>query len=189
MRTLETLGNLAIVYHMFLVGLELDFKPVIRSGKKALSIAFAGIIFSIPVGWVLHRYLLLKDFTEQTKIYKQNRNGPIFWGIALATTNFPDLARILADLKLLHSEVGRLALSSAVISDLCSWFLLLLGMAAVNMTNMVAVGSTLAFIAVCTFLLRPALSWMLTRERERKKIPTIVIIRALFSLGWCFVGS
>lgn len=189
MRTLETLGNLAIVYHMFLVGLELDFKPVIRSGKKTLSIAFAGIIFSIPVGWVLHRYLLLKDFTEQTKIYKQNRNGPIFWGIALATTNFPDLARILADLKLLHSEVGRLALSSAVISDLCSWFLLLLGMAAVNMTNMVAVGSTLAFIAVCTFLLRPALSWMLTRERERKKIPTIVIIRALFSLGWCFVGS
>ncbi|KAB2627389.1 cation/H(+) antiporter 15-like [Pyrus ussuriensis x Pyrus communis] len=95
MRTLETLGNLAIVYHMFLVGLELDFKPVIRSGKKTLSIAFARIIFSIPVGWVLHRYLLLKDFTEQTKIYKQNRNGPIFWGIALATTNFPDLARIL----------------------------------------------------------------------------------------------
>ncbi|TQD71311.1 hypothetical protein C1H46_043154 [Malus baccata] len=133
---------------MFLVGLELDFKPVIRSG------------------WVLHRYLLLKDFTEPTKIYKQNRNGPIFWGIALATTNFPDLARILADL--LHSEVGRLALSSAVISDLCSWFLFLLGMAAVDMTNMVAVGSTLAFIAVCTFLIRPALPWILTSEREKE---------------------
>ncbi|XP_050126075.1 cation/H(+) antiporter 15-like [Malus sylvestris] len=74
----------------------------------------------------------------------------------------------LADLKLLRSEVGRLALSSAVISDLCSWFLFLLGMAAVNMTNMVAVGSTLAFIAVCTFLIRPALPRILTSEREKE---------------------
>ncbi|KAM1064343.1 hypothetical protein ACFX13_029056 [Malus domestica] len=74
----------------------------------------------------------------------------------------------LADLKLLRSEFGRLALSSAVISDLCSWFLFLLGMAAVNMTNMVAVGSTLAFIAVCTFLIRPALPRILTSEREKE---------------------
>ncbi|KAM1815145.1 hypothetical protein ACFX11_028728 [Malus domestica] len=74
----------------------------------------------------------------------------------------------LADLKLLRSEVGRLALSSAVISDLCSWFLFLLGMAAVNMTNMVTVGSTLAFIAVCTFLIRPALPRILTSEREKE---------------------
>ncbi|KAM2263809.1 hypothetical protein ACFXTI_040055 [Malus domestica] len=169
-KIIETMGNLALVYHMFLVGLELDLKPILRAGKKAISIALAGIIFSVLVGWALCRYVLLKDFAEQTKGNGgklPTKDGPWFWGVALATTNFPDLARILADLKLLYSDVGGLALSASVISDLCSWFLLLLVMAIVNSFQTVAVGLTLLFIGLCVFVVHPLLSWIVNRVRER----------------------
>ncbi|ONI20919.1 hypothetical protein PRUPE_2G040900 [Prunus persica] len=162
---LETAGNFALVYHMFLVGLELDFKPILRAGKKSLSIALVGIVFCVLVGFGLFRYLLYKDFDYQTKA-KGTKYGPFFWGIALATTNFSDLAGILADLKLLYSDVGGLALSASVISDLCSWFLLLTGMAIVNHNQILAVTSTLAFVGLCVFVVRPALSRIINRIRE-----------------------
>ncbi|KAM1369456.1 hypothetical protein ACFX2I_039934 [Malus domestica] len=172
LKVTETMGNLALVYYMFLVGLELDFKPVVRAGKKALSIALTGFFFSVLVGWVLCRYLLLQDFVAQTHDGDQERptiNGPLFWGVALATTNFPDLARILADLKLLYSDVGGLALSASVITDLCSWILLLLVMAIINSLQMYAVALTLAFIGLCVFAVRPALSWIVHRVCEREQ--------------------
>ncbi|KAM1176067.1 hypothetical protein ACFX2I_028349 [Malus domestica] len=170
-KIIETIGNLALVYHMFLVGLELDLKPVLRAGKKALSIALAGIVFSVLVGWALCRYVLLKDFVEETKGKDGQKlptvNGPWFWGVALATTNFPDLARILTDLKLLYSAVGGLALSASVISDLCSWFLLLLVMAIVNNFQTISVGLTLLFIGLCIFIVRPLLSRIVDRIRDK----------------------
>ncbi|XP_034203501.1 cation/H(+) antiporter 15-like [Prunus dulcis] len=163
--TLETAGNFALVYHMFLVGLELDFKPILRAGKKSLSIALVGIVFCVLVGFGLFRYLLYRDFDYQTKA-KGTKYGPFFWGIALATTNFSDLAGILADLKLLYSDIGGLALSASVISDLCSWFLLLTVMAIVNHNQILAVTSTLAFVGLCVFVVRPALSRIINRIRE-----------------------
>lgn len=35
--------------------------------------------------------------------------GPVFWGLALASTNSVDLAQILEDLKLFHLDIGQLA--------------------------------------------------------------------------------
>ncbi|KAJ4827448.1 Cation/H(+) antiporter 15 [Turnera subulata] len=45
----------------------------------------------------------------------------LFLGVALSVTAFPVLARILAELKLINTELGRLAMSSALINDICAW--------------------------------------------------------------------
>lgn len=128
--SLETIGNLGLVYYIFLVGLELELKPVIRAGRKALSIALAGMVVAIGSGFALHFLLVKKSLNLKVEVSRNDHNnthsGPLFWAVALATTSFPDVARILADLKLLHSEIGRLALSAAAISELCSWFLFIL---------------------------------------------------------------
>lgn len=134
---LATLANLALLYYMFLVGLELHIRPQVRAGTRALSISLAGILFAIPVGWTLHTYLLFRDFDfEKTKgSSKQVASvvyGPVFWGLALASTNSVDLAQILEDLKLLHLDIGQLALSVAVISYLLRWFLFLVAMTLVG---------------------------------------------------------
>lgn len=150
--TLETVANLSMVYYMFLVGLETDFTLILRAGKKAYSVVLAGFVVAMPVGYGLFYKLQPKA---------SNHGGAIFWAVALACTNFPDLARILADVKLLRSEFGRTALTSALISDLCSWVFLVVAMALLHQGKYFALGSTVAFTIFCVFALRPALKWII----------------------------
>ncbi|KAL0393636.1 UNVERIFIED_CONTAM: Cation/H(+) antiporter 18 [Sesamum latifolium] len=50
-------------------------------------------------------------------------------GVALSITAFPVLARILAELKLLTTDVGRMAMSAAAVNDVAAWVLLALAIA------------------------------------------------------------
>ncbi|XWS61049.1 hypothetical protein CRYUN_Cryun07bG0092400 [Craigia yunnanensis] len=149
----ETFANLAQVYYMFLVGLEMDFSLILHSGTQALSVAIAGILFPLLLGFGL--YFIVLNNSEEF-----DSRGSMFWAIALTSTNFPDLARILADLKLLRSNIGRIAMSSAIISDLCSWLLLVVAISIFNENKYGTVISTGVFILICIYALRPTLSWL-----------------------------
>lgn len=153
--TLETIANLSLVFYMFLVGLEVDIKPVLQAPKKALSIAIAGFLIPFPVGYGLH-YFFVGDNSSGGPAAAQF--GPIFWGIALSTTNFPDLAQILEDLKLLHSEIGRTVLSAAVITDFFSWGLLVISVATVKDGQVFTLIFGSLFVIFCLVALRPALN-------------------------------
>ena len=62
------------------------------------------------------------------------RNAPlgpfiVFMGVALSITVFPVLARILAELKLLTTNLGHIAMSAAAVNDVTMWILLALAIA------------------------------------------------------------
>lgn len=163
---LETVGNFSLIYYMFLVGLEIDIKPVTRAGSKALTIALAGLLLPLPIGAALYFQIInnQKQFFEKgsSRYY-----GFVFWSVVLATTNFPDLARILADLKLLYSEVGRTALSSAVITDLFSWVLLVVSMIVINPDKLfIRIPLIISFIVFFLFIVRPILGWIIHRTSK-----------------------
>jgi Kef-type K+ transport system membrane component KefB len=151
---LETVANLSVVYYMFLVGLETDVSLILRAGKKAYCVAFAGIIFAFPAGYSLFHNLRPKPNIP---------GSGLFWATALACTNFQELARILAEVKLLRSEVGRTALTSSMISDLSSWVLLVLTQAVLEKGRQIALVSTIAFMLFLAFAVRPALKWVIQR--------------------------
>ncbi|RVW43236.1 Cation/H(+) antiporter 18 [Vitis vinifera] len=121
---LDTLANLGLLFFLFIVGLELDLKSLHRAGKKALSIAVAGISlpFALGVG---------TSFVLRATISKGVDAGPfvVFMGVALSITAFPVLARILAELKLLTTDVGQMAMSAAAVNDVAAWILLALAIA------------------------------------------------------------
>ncbi|KAG0452263.1 hypothetical protein HPP92_026042 [Vanilla planifolia] len=50
-------------------------------------------------------------------------------GVALSITALPVLARILAELKLLTTDIGRMAMSAAAVNDVAAWILLALAIA------------------------------------------------------------
>ena len=162
--TLENLASLGLVYFMFMVGLEVDLKPILRAGRKAITTAVAGIIIPVPIGFALH-HLLIENFSELSKD-KPSRFGPLFWGLAIATTNFPDLAGLLADLKLLHTDVGRTALTSSVISDILCWILFVLTMATSSRGRLFTVTTTTVFVVFAFFALRPAVKYLLRRTAK-----------------------
>ncbi|GFS34712.1 cation/hydrogen exchanger 15 [Actinidia rufa] len=109
---LETMANVGLLYFLFLVGVEMDLDIIHCMGRKALAIAIAVMILpfiiGVPFSFVLHQKS--QGVNEGTFI--------LFLGVALSVTAFPVLARIiLAELNLLSSEIGRIAMSSALIND------------------------------------------------------------------------
>ncbi|XP_062119602.1 cation/H(+) antiporter 15-like [Humulus lupulus] len=160
---LETVAHLGLVFYMFMVGLEIDIKPILKTPKKALIVAASGFLLPFPVGCALH-YMFIgnaEDFGPVAAKY-----GPIFWGIALSTTNFPDLAQILEDTKLLHSEIARTALSAAAVTDVFTWVILIVIGSIVKGVHVYTLIFGSFFVVFSLAALRPTLNWLLRRRRR-----------------------
>lgn len=162
---LETMANVGLLYFLFLVGVEMDISVIRRTGKKALAIAIAGMVLPFIIGacfsFILHKND--ETMTQGTFI--------LFLGVALSVTAFPVLARILAELKLINTEIGRIALSSALVNDMSAWILLALAIAlaenhATSLASLWVILSSTAFVAFCILIVRPAVSWMIRRTPE-----------------------
>lgn len=154
-RVLETVAGFALTYSMFLTGLETGFTSVRHANSKALSIGIVGVFIPFIVGssicWLIDRRL---------------NTGPFFWGSALSITSFPVVTRVIADLKLIHTEFGQLAMSISNVSDVTSWVFIIVAMG-------VSTGEKLSpwplicfmvFILVCVFGIRPLLGKILAQS-------------------------
>ncbi|XP_042477878.1 cation/H(+) antiporter 20-like [Macadamia integrifolia] len=123
---LESVASIGLLFFLFLVGLELDLKSVRRSGRKAFSIAAAGItlpfISGVGVAYVLRG-------TVQGAKEAGYLQFLVFMGVSLSITAFPVLARILAELKILTTQLGETAMAAAAFNDLVAWVLLALAVA------------------------------------------------------------
>ncbi|XVF22913.1 hypothetical protein REPUB_Repub12eG0211800 [Reevesia pubescens] len=153
---LETMANLGVTFYMFMVGLEMDLTPIRKIGKTALSVAIAAIIFPLTVGAGL--YYLIRQ--HQIK-HPAPEIGAFFWAIALSVTSFPDLARILSDLKLMYTDLGKTALTAAVVCDISSWFLLVGMVTLINGQQQLYVAiSIMVGMTTFWFMMRPIIGWI-----------------------------
>ncbi|XP_057511746.1 cation/H(+) antiporter 15 [Actinidia eriantha] len=171
---LETMANIGLLYFLFLVGVEMDLVIIRRIGRKALAIAIAGMILPFIIG-------VSFSFVLNQKSQGVNQGTFIlFLGVALSVTAFPVLARILAELKLLSSEIGRIAMSSALINDVCAWILLAFAIAlaeneSTSLASLWVILSSVAFVVFCIFVVRPLVSWMVKRTPEGETISEFYI--------------
>lgn len=129
---LESVASIGLLFFLFLVGLELDLSSIRRSGKRAFSIAAAGISmpFTLGIGVAI---IFRKSIDGADKVgFPQYL---VFMGVALSITAFPVLARILAELKLLTTRVGETAMAAAAFNDIAAWILLALAVALAGKSN------------------------------------------------------
>ncbi|KAK7327988.1 hypothetical protein VNO77_22082 [Canavalia gladiata] len=164
---METMANIGLIYFLFLVGLEMDISIIKRSGKKTLSIALAGMVLPFMVGACLSSFVYEKD-------KNLNQGGYVLYlGIVLSVTAFPVLARMLADLKLINTDLGRLALSTSLINDVLAWVLLAVAIALSEQNTSAwasawVILSNLVFVLFCFVAVRPAVLWLIKKTPEEK---------------------
>ncbi|KAF8703717.1 hypothetical protein HU200_031801 [Digitaria exilis] len=186
--TLETVAHLGLLYFLFLVGLEMDVNVIKRSGKKALIIAVAGMALPFCIGTAtsfIFRHQVSKNVHQASFL--------LFLGVALSVTAFPVLARILAEIKLLNSDLGRIAMSAAIVNDMCAWILLALAIAIseVNSSAFSSLWVLLAgvlFVVACFYVVRPLMWWIVRRVPEGETVSdaqVTLILAGVMIAGVC----
>ncbi|XP_039113729.1 cation/H(+) antiporter 15 [Dioscorea cayenensis subsp. rotundata] len=180
--TLETAAHIGLLYFLFLVGVEMDVSVIRRMGRKALVIAIAGMIVPFAIG-------TSTSFIFRKQISNGLQQGPflVFLGVALSMTAFPVLARILAEIKLLNTELGRIAMSAAIVNDIFAWVLLALAIALAE-TERMAYASFLVllsgavFVFFCFYFVRPLMWWIIRRIPEGESVDDFYVCSILIGV-------
>ncbi|KAJ3003353.1 K(+)/H(+) antiporter [Thoreauomyces humboldtii] len=162
---------LALVFFLFIVGLELDPQTVLRRFRQSAAISISGIVVPFAVGVGVSK-LLYDNLSEKTVPF---HSFFVFCGVAMSITAFPVLARVLTELKLLASPVGQITLASAAVDDGTAWCLLILVVALINnpSSSIMALYVFLAVIAWALFLyfaVRPVMVKLINRHGDEEGI-------------------
>ncbi|KAK3019502.1 hypothetical protein RJ639_003174 [Escallonia herrerae] len=110
---LDLLSKIGFMFFMFLAGVKMDPGMVTKTGVKAWTIGLSSTV--IPVGLGL---ALSKSVEEQLPFYRRSGIRSVL--STLFFIPFPVISALLVDLKIMSTELGRLALAAALIGDLTS---------------------------------------------------------------------
>ncbi|KAI8805411.1 Cation/H+ exchanger, partial [Cladochytrium replicatum] len=155
---LKLVADFGLVLFLFLVGLEIDPRSLLKSAKIATSISLAGIAvpFALGVGVskLIYELIEIPDVLEAGKAAPPFLSFTLFIGCAMSITAFPVLARMLTERKLLGTKVGQATMAAAAVDDVMAWILLILVVALINnpANSIVAVYVFLLVVAWFIFL-------------------------------------
>ncbi|KAL8856560.1 MAG: hypothetical protein Q9178_006875 [Gyalolechia marmorata] len=189
--TLSLAANLGLVLFLFLVGLEVDLRLLLKNWKISLSVGAAGMALPFGLGCAI-AYGLYHEFGEDEGLVPISFGTyMLFVGVAMAITAFPVLCRILTELKLLGSEVGLVVLSAGVGNDVVGWILLALCVALVNagsgIVALYVLLTSIAYILFLVYAIRPVFLRILRRSGSIQNGPTQSMVA--FTVLLCFASA
>ncbi|WJZ89180.1 hypothetical protein VitviT2T_008415 [Vitis vinifera] len=183
---LDTLSVFGFMLFIFLIGVKMDPTMVLKSGRKALAIGVLG--FFVPYALAGIAALII----NQCFSLDHDVTSILPLIVALQSmTSFPVIACFLTELKILNSEIGRLASSSSIICDVLHWSILSLrfvSKVATEKSVTSSIGSFLSsalLITVIVFGIRPAALWAIRHTPEGKPVKEIYIFFFLVALMGC----
>ena len=117
---LTVLSQLGLLLFMFVVGLEVDLKRVLKQRAAVVLISNFSIVLPLLLGIGLASALYPQFAGPQVRFSA----FALFMGTAMSITAFPVLARILKERHLLGTSLGTMAISCAAMDDISAWLLL-----------------------------------------------------------------
>lgn len=180
------LGEIGVLFLMFLAGLELELDDLARNTKVSAFAGLLGVLVPVGMGWGVG---VLLDMPN---------NHAIFLGLTLGATSVSISAQVLMELNVLRSRVGLGLLGAAVFDDilvilLLSTFIALVdgsgGLAAIGLTIFKMVAFLLLSLAIGLY----ALPWISHRVSHlgisQGSVAMAVVVMLFYALAAEIVGG
>jgi len=170
----DVLAEIGVIILLFTVGLQTGIDEILKVGKRALLVAVLGVVFPFIFGYL---YSLIVDHSTIEAM---------FIGAAMVATSVGITARVLADLKVIDTDIARVILCAAVIDDI-------LGMIVLAVVTSAGQG-TISYLKIGIVLLE-ALGFVLflifvgqklTREYIIPRVANLRVGNAVFALAIVF---
>jgi Kef-type K+ transport system membrane component KefB len=185
--TLTSLSQLGLLLFMFVVGLEVDLKLILKQRFTVVLTSNVSIIAPLVLGVAFARFI----YPELAGGHVAFASFALFIGTAMSVTAFPVLARILKEKNLLSTDLGRVAISCAAVDDVTAWLLLAIVTGVVHSAQSWPhlAGTMLglvAFIGIMLMLVRPAIEFLQLRLKEDDAEGRFffVLILLMLAAGW-----
>lgn len=117
----ETMAMYARIIIMFLIGLEFDVPYLIRNFKRASVIALGGCVTCTIFAFAITSFIY-----EETSADGNQFLMTCLIAVILSNSGSPLVIRLATDLRFATTDIGRLAISSSLISDLYAAVLLII---------------------------------------------------------------
>ena len=184
---LSLIAQLGVILYMFLVGVEFNAETFHSLARRAMAIYISSLVVPFLLGVGLG--LSISRWTDLRPAGAPSIGFALFFGVALAVTAFPVLARILTDRNMANTELGVLALGCAAVGDVVAWWLLAFVAGVVQSQARGAIwviGLSLAYIAAMLLIVRPIAARLIAREGGKGFGPTAigVTFAALLLSAW-----
>src|SRR5438270_4770948 len=179
--TLQTFGDIGLIFFMFSLGSRLDTQMMLRQSRNAIVASLSGIVLPVILGASL-AFMLYPAFAgpKATQL-----SFMLLVGTAMAITAFPVLARLLTEKKMLGTRIGTLALTCAAVDDVMAWCLLALVIAVVHArgvtSGLMTIGLTLLFIGVMLGIVRPLFAYASRRIPRPNLLVALTLVLLLLS--------
>lgn len=176
--SLNKAAQLGLVVFMFLLGCELRTDRIERPRTVVAGlIGGMGLPFVVGAGIALAAGPMLLGEGASTT------GHALFFGLALAITALPVLARILVDLGLDRTGVGALSLSTAAIGDGVAWLVLTLILAGTGTGGsgkvLETAGLAVALVGVTYLVIRHALAALVARMKSEQLLTVVLVVGAI----------
>lgn len=156
---MNTCAVIGAIYSIFLVGVKMDIGLIVRAAKSAWRIGLVVFLSSFVA-----MFCLLLPFVSSLPGFVKDHLLFLFFPTYSSFTNFPVIAQALDELNLKSSELGQLALSTAMLNDTMQWCVMTLGVVFRQNT------ATQSLEALFSYWLRPIILRVKRRTPEGRSV-------------------
>jgi Kef-type K+ transport system membrane component KefB len=111
------IARVGMLFFIVTIGLDISLGEFRRIGRKALSVGIIGTLVPLVLGFVMcYAFPTVIGVTA-----KDQFSTALFMGSILSLSANPVIARILMDMGLFKSEIGRTIMSATLVDDLVGW--------------------------------------------------------------------
>jgi len=178
---IKLMAEIGIILLLFEVGLGTDIKRLVRTGLKSITVAMAGFVLPLVLGFALGYW-----------VFGLSLLVSLFIGGTLTATSIGITVRVLSDLKRQQAPEGQIVLGAAVLDDVLGVVLLALlyEFSIGGGVSLLSAGKVLLFVG-SFFILAPIaaklISLVIKRFDEVSEIPGLLpttIVSLVLFFAW-----